>query len=88
MVKELSVREWLIKNRSGRCPQHGGHIPDSLVKYSGYCSHCNQFWKFRRWIEHRNIPYWWYYFNPDTREIIGECFHGSKKSGKSKHKRD
>lgn len=79
MDKELSASDWLRKNRNEGCPLHGFHIPDSLVRYSGYCRHCNQFWRFRRWIEHKNIPYWWHYFNPETKEVVGKVFHGSKR---------
>ena len=79
----LSANEWLKRNRNWGCPQHGFHIANSLVKYSGYCKHCDRFWKFVRHIEMKGIPYYWYYFNPETRQVIGEIFSG-KQNGRGK----
>jgi hypothetical protein len=84
MEKKLSsASEWLKLKRNEGCPQHGFHLADSLVKYSGYCSKCDQFWMFRRRIEKKDIPYWWSYFNPETHQLIGKTFTGRKNSGKS-----
>ncbi len=56
----------MIKRNNG-CPNHGYHIQDSLVKYTGYCSYCKKFWRFRRAIEVPSTPYFWYYFEPKVK---------------------
>lgn len=88
MSELLSAREWLKKKRNEGCPQHGFHLANSLVKYSGYCKVCDRFWRFHRWIEKRNIPYWWYYFDPDTQKMIGKVYRGDINSGKQRNSRN
>jgi hypothetical protein len=54
--------QWLRTRRNNRCPNHGGHISDSLIKTTAYCSVCNKVWIFRR-----NTDTWkwvWWYENP------------------------
>lgn len=72
----MSSREYLTKFRNNGCPLHGFHISNSLVKYSGYCNRCNQFWRFHRAHEMKRMPYWWYYFDPETKKLIGKVFKG------------
>lgn len=83
-----SATEWLKQKRNAGCPQHGFHLADSLVKYSGYCHHCDRFWVFRRRIEEKDIPYVWYYCDPETQKIIGKVYSGRQNSGKSTNKRN
>lgn len=78
----LTTKEYLMRYRNCRCPEHGYGIANSLVKYSGYCSICNQFWKFIRYIEMKDIPYYWWYFDPDNPKMkIGKC-RGGRVKGK------
>lgn len=84
--EKLSASEWLKRKRNEGCPLHGFHIPDSLVKYSGYCRHCNRFWRFTRIIEKKDIPYWWFYFDPETQTRIGEVYSGRKGGKRTSHK--
>ncbi len=82
MTQVLSASEWLKKYRNDGCPQHGYHLADSLVKTTGYCSKCNQFWRFVRRIEMKDIPYHWYYFDIETNRPIGKVYSGRKQHGK------
>lgn len=83
MEKELSASEWLKKHRNESCPLHGYHIARSLVRYSGYCRHCNQFWRYICYNQTKQMPYIWYYFDPETRLAIGKVFKGQH--GKRTH---
>jgi hypothetical protein len=82
-----SASEWLRKHRNKGCPQHGFHIAKSLVRYSGYCRHCDRFWRYFCHNDMATMPYFWYYYDPETQVAIGRAFSG-RHNGKSRNSKN
>lgn len=63
MAKD-SLVYWLQKRGNTKpCPDCGGQVPNSWMKYTNICSKCGRVWTMRR--SQWSWKWWWYYVEVD-----------------------